>query len=161
MDGKKDNSGITSSRSLGRPTDYNEEIALEITSVISVTSKGLKQLCDENPHWPCRTTIYAWRIANSDFANKYAQAKRHQIEVFVDEVLQIADDSADDFDVNEDGKVISNHEHIHRSRLKIDTRKWLAAKLCPRLYGESAAITQLNERLDEMEQKNASKEISK
>lgn len=66
----------------------------------------------------------------------FIEIKERQIEALVDEILDIADDGSQDYIVNKDGKVVANIEHIHRARLRIDTRKWLAAKLCPRLYGD-------------------------
>ena len=78
-----------------------------------------------------------------EFSDLYARAKRLQIEVIIDEILEIADDTSKDNVINEDGKSTINHEHINRSRLKIDTRKWLAAKLCPRLYGDKEELVSL------------------
>lgn len=37
---------------------------------------------------------------------------------------------------NADSKVVADNEHINRSRLRIDTRKWIAAKLAPKIYGD-------------------------
>ncbi len=82
-----------------------------------------------------------WINKHPDFGAQYARAKVFQVEAIVDEILDIADDTSHDSVVNEDGKVIYDHEHINRSRLRIDTRKWLAAKLCPRLYGDKAEKT--------------------
>jgi hypothetical protein len=33
-----------------------------------------------------------------------------------------------------------NGEHVQRSRLRIESRKWLAAKLKPKKYGEKTTI---------------------
>ena len=63
------------------------------------------------------------------------QAKRCQIEVFIDEILDIADDSSQDEIANNQGHIVCNSEFIARSRLRIDTRKWLASKLVPKIYG--------------------------
>ena len=35
-----------------------------------------------------------------------------------------------------DGKPIVDHENIQRSRLRVDARKWAAARLAPRKYGD-------------------------
>ncbi|MCE0723987.1 hypothetical protein [Legionella resiliens] len=121
---------------MGRPKiDYNPELAKEICYVVSCSSKGIKQLCKLNKHWPSHDTIYHWLTMKNEFSDLYARAKRHQIEVIIDEILDIADDTSNDIIINEDGRVTINHEHINRSKLRIDTRKWLAAKLCSRLYG--------------------------
>lgn len=39
-----------------------------------------------------------------------------------------------------EGNLITDIDHIQRMRLRIDTRKWLAAKLFPRVYGEKQQI---------------------
>jgi hypothetical protein len=35
-----------------------------------------------------------------------------------------------------DGKTIVDHENIQRSRLRVDARKWAAARLAPKKYGD-------------------------
>lgn len=39
-----------------------------------------------------------------------------------------------------------NGEHVQRSRLRVDSRKWLLSKLHPSQYGERTAITGANGR---------------
>jgi len=124
----------------GRPTNYTPDLAKEICDSIAASSKGIKKLCSENEGFPNPDTIYRWISAHKDFSDQYAQAKRQQIEVIVDEIIEIADDTSRDISVNENGKVIVNHEHINRSRLRIDTRKWLASKLAPKIYGHPSQI---------------------
>jgi len=129
----------------GRPTDYTLELAHEICEVVATTSKGIKVLCNENKHWPSHDTIYRWLKHYKEFSDLYARAKRQQVEVIIDEILTIADDSSNDTYVNDDGKLVIDHEHINRARLRVDTRKWIAAKLAPRLYGTiSDASVRLN-----------------
>jgi hypothetical protein len=41
--------------------------------------------------------------------------------------------------LDDDGKPIGwqlNGEHLQRSRLRVDTRKWIASKLKPKKYGD-------------------------
>jgi hypothetical protein len=39
---------------------------------------------------------------------------------------------------NKDGSTteVENHEAINRSRLRVDTRKWLIARMAPKKYGD-------------------------
>jgi hypothetical protein len=48
---------------------------------------------------------------------------------------EISDDSSADISINHEGLPIVNHEHLNRSKLRIETCKWLAAKLAPGVYG--------------------------
>lgn len=134
---------------MARLVPFNEKIAKEICKAISTSSKGLKRLCAENKHWPSRSHIYSWFDEQPLFKDAYARAKQNQIESLVDDIIEIADDTSLDYIEDEKGKIVVNHDHINRARLRIDSRKWLAAKLCPRLYGdknkedENDAITRL------------------
>lgn len=119
----------------GRPTIYTEELAEEICHLVATNGKGIRRICKEHDHLPNPDTIYTWIKKYERFAEQYARAKKKQIEVFIDEIIEISDDSSEDKMINENGKLVTNHEHIHRSRLRVDTRKWLASKLLPKLYG--------------------------
>ena len=119
----------------GRPTKYTSTLAEEICTVISSSSQGIKVLCQEHPHWPNKDTIFTWLRDNKDFSDQYARAKQVQIECVVDELLEIADDDSGDRVLGTDGQVHFNSQAIQRARLRIDTRKWLACKLVPKVYG--------------------------
>ena len=46
------------------------------------------------------------------------------------------DDASGDYVTTSDGKRIVDHENIQRSRLRVDARKWAAARLAPKKYGD-------------------------
>ena len=77
------------------------------------------------------------------FSDKYARAREIQAEIRADELLDIADDATNDYMAREakSGKtfIVADHENIQRSKLRVDTRKWIAAKLLPKKYGDSPA----------------------
>jgi hypothetical protein len=90
---------------------------------------------------PNKDTVNLWRYKYSDFSAQFAQAKLRQAELLAEEMLDIADDGSNDWmeRFGDHGESIGwklNHEHVQRSRLRIDTRKFLAAKLLPKTYGE-------------------------
>ena len=119
----------------GRRSDYTEALADLICERIATHSVGLQRLCDLYDDMPEKSTIRRWCLKYPQFRSQYAQAKALQVETLVDEIIDIADDVSQDTDINEKGKEICNSEFIARSRLRIDTRKWLASKLAPKLYG--------------------------
>lgn len=136
------NSDMHQKLNAGRPSIYTPELAAEICNVIASSTKGTKRLCRDYPHWPSQDTLFTWLKNHSEFSEQYAQAKRCQIEVLVDEMLDIADDSSLDSFITEDGSFVYNNITINRAKLKIDTRKWLACKLVPRVYGNMVSDTQ-------------------
>lgn len=72
---------------------------------------------------------------------QYARAKEIQAEGFAEELMDIADDGTNDWmeKLDKDGKPIGwmlNGEHVQRSKLRVDTRKWVASKLLAKKYGD-------------------------
>ena len=77
---------------------------------------------------------------HSEFSEQYARAREQQQEFYAEEILDIADDGQNDYmeRLNKNGEIemVVNHENIQRSRLRVDTRKWIMSKLAPKKYGD-------------------------
>lgn len=135
---------MTDEKKMGRPTDYSDELADRVCSEIATTSRSLKKICADNPDFPGESTLRAWLRIHEYFQEKYVKAKRDQADYMVEECLDIADDGTNDTitKTNKNGEEyeVANSEWVQRSRLRVDTRKWYASKLAPKLYGEK--ITQ-------------------
>ena len=63
-----------------------------------------------------------------------------------EEILEIADDARNDYmeKLDDSGNLLGytlNGEHVQRSRLRIDTRKWLMSKQNPKVYGDKLDMT--------------------
>jgi len=121
-----------------RPTKYTQKIADTICERLG-EGESLNAICKDMKEMS-RVTVYAWLAddRHKDFLNKYSQARERQAESFVDECVDIADDNTQDTITVEgkDGKDYEkvNHDHINRSRLRVDTRIKIAEKMAPRKY---------------------------
>lgn len=120
----------------GRPTDYNETIAALICERVATSTLGLNKLCEMYDDLPSKFTVNLWRYRHPEFSTQYALAKLVQADLLAEECLEIADDDSHDTKISPEGFEVCNTEFIARSRLRIDTRKWLAAKLLPKQYGQ-------------------------
>ncbi len=56
-----------------------------------------------------------------------------------EEMLEIADDGANDTYLDKDGNEKVNVDIVQRSRLRVDARKWALARMSPRRYGDRVA----------------------
>lgn len=122
----------------GRPSSYDQLIADEICSQIASTSKSLKTIC-ESEGMPSVSAVYAWLRVNENFQKQYARAKDDQADFMVEEMMEIADDGRNDLMTitrGDESYEVENKEVVNRSRLRVDTRKWIASKLKPKKYGE-------------------------
>lgn len=118
----------------GRPSDYGPEITSRICTEIA-NGRSLRTICKDDD-MPAMSTVFKWLSQHDEFAEQYARARATQADVMAEEILEIADDGRNDTQVTPDGAEIVNHDHIARSRLRVDARKWLASKLKPKVYGD-------------------------
>lgn len=119
----------------GRLTIYTEEIAALICERLA-QGEGLRSACRED-HMPHPSTVIGWVLQNREgFSKRYAEAKEIALHLMADEITDIADDISHDTRKGPDGQELPNTEWITRSRLRVDTRKWLLSKLVPKKYGD-------------------------
>lgn len=81
------------------------------------------------------STVLLWVKEHKDFANQYARAREIGYQLLADEIVEISDDGSNDTYTTENGPAV-NHDVIARSRLRVDTRKWMLSKMLPKVYGE-------------------------
>ena len=123
---------------MGRPSTYTDAVAATICSRLAC-GESLRAICLDDD-MPDRTTVYDWLFRMPDFASQYTRAREEQAETMADDIVAIADESYHDHDIDENGHVRVNNEAIQRSKLRVEARKWVAAKLKPKKYGDK--ITQ-------------------
>jgi hypothetical protein len=87
---------------------------------------------------PGITTIQRWRYRYEGFRIKYAHAKLLQADLLAEQCLDISDNSTP--------------EEVAVSRLRVDSRKWLASKLLPKQYGDKLLLEQKNEDNERLEE---------
>lgn len=129
---------------MGRNTTYTPDIALLICERL-VEGESLRAIC-RSEGMPPLGTVFRWLEAQEAFRDQYTRAREIQAESFADELTEIADDGSNDWMVrrNRDGEMVGwqeNGEAIGRSRLRVDTRKWIVSKILPKKYGEKTEHT--------------------
>ena len=93
-----------------------------------------------NRRSPSMATIQQWLETEADFQVRYAAACELLADRLVAEIAAIADDASRDFKPGgKDGQDrVLDREALARAKLRIETRRWRAAKLAPHKYGEKA-----------------------
>jgi hypothetical protein len=115
------------------PTDARETICRRL-----MEGESLRSICAD-AMMPTRSVVFRWLSEDDDFAKKYAFARDVQADTVFDDIMDIADDGRNDW-MERNGKDsrgwTENGEALRRSHLRIEARKWMAAKLKPKKYGE-------------------------
>jgi hypothetical protein len=102
---------------------YNETVATRICAYIA-DQKSLRWIAKQKG-MPSRRTILYWLERYPEFERQYNRARAAAAESFVSEMVEMADQAQG---MTGDG--------VRAMQLRIDTRKWVAAKLLPKKYGE-------------------------
>lgn len=101
--------------------------------------RTLRDVC-RDPDMPDQTTVNDLTRSNERAALAYARARSDMADAMFEEMFDIAEDGSNDWMERrrKDGSVeeVPNHEHIARSKLRIDMRKWALAKIAPAKYAE-------------------------
>lgn len=121
---------------------YTPEIGSRICAEM-IDGKSLKSICSMEG-MPSRHTVWEWRRSNQDFREMYESAARERAHAYVEEIMDIADDGSNDWMERNDPKNPGwefNGEHVQRSKVRLEARKWVACKLLPKLYGEKVEIS--------------------
>lgn len=129
---------MSTKRKLGRPSRCTKGTTTAICMRLAL-GESLRGIC-RDPDMPGLRTVMTWLLMHDEFRQQYARARELQAELLADELIEIADDARNDWmqRLGEDGTPVGwklNGEHVQRSRLRIDARKWIAARLLPKKYG--------------------------
>jgi hypothetical protein len=126
----------------GRPEIWSQDLADAVCFKIA-HGYSLRTVCKDKD-LPGMTTIFKWLREREDFAKQYARATEERTEAMAEDILDIADDGSNDLMTIQKGDKtyeIENKEVTNRSRLRVDTRKWLMSKMKPKKYGDKLDLT--------------------
>jgi hypothetical protein len=117
----------------GRPTIYSDEVVDAICEAIATSSKGIRDLCEENDAIPdSPDTIYKWLLKYPEFREKYSQAKAIQAEIIIDKVSDFVDKPASTVAQAQDKNAV------------IKWNQWKVEKLSPIKYGTSRVKSEVS-----------------
>lgn len=134
-------------RKPGRPSIFTQTLADEICGRLS-EGESLRSI-SRDPEMPATSTMMEWALKRPEFSEQYARARKMGCDYLADEIIDIADDSTNDFvdRVTRDGTRVRvfNRENFERSRLRVDVRKWALARMLPKKYGDRYSLRTADE----------------
>jgi hypothetical protein len=129
---------------IGRPSIYTEELANDICTRLGL-GESLRKIClSEN--MPSLSSVMSWLTTKPAFLEQYTRAREIQAETQFDELIDIVDQPPDLCVVKDkDGKDVEvkfDSSYVAWMKLRVDTRKWTAARMAPKKYGEQKQAEQ-------------------
>lgn len=130
-------------RPQGRPPIFSQELAMDICRRIAA-GDSLRKICAQLKQEGTEiapSTIAGWHIENKEgFSERYTRACQARAMLWSEEMVEISDDGSNDTYMDEHGNERVNHEIVARSRLRTDTRKWMLAKMLPKVFGDKVDV---------------------
>ena len=116
----------------------------EFTRVLAEVTGGkpVRQALKDGKH--SARSFYALIAKHEPLAERYVRAKQAQCHAMADEIVELADVCRTGkivTDSEKDGKSTKTADMVERTRLQIDSRKWLLSKLLPKVYGDRLDLT--------------------
>lgn len=94
---------------------------------------SLNQICKMDS-MPAQSSVYLWLAKHEQFSEMYTRAREDQADTLADQIIDIADEHPP---ADAQGKTDGGWVTWQRNR--VEARKWTAAKLKPRKYGDRVA----------------------
>jgi hypothetical protein len=92
---------------------------------------------------PTGSTMMRWAALGDtgderyrEFSEQYVRAMCARADYMGEQIIDIADDASHDVFIDDDGNERVNFDNIQRAKLRIETRKWLMAKMKSKKYGD-------------------------
>lgn len=122
----------------GRPSIYTDELVNTICLRIA-DGESLNKICKDEK-MPDKATVFRWLVSDQIFCDKYTRARELQAETQFDELIDIVDQPPELSHItNKDGELVEvkfDSSYVAWMKLRVDTRKWTAARMAPKKYGE-------------------------
>ena len=122
----------------GRPSIYTQELAIDICTRLGL-GESLRKIC-LSKDMPSLSSVMSWLTTKADFLEQYTRAREIQAETQFDEMIDIVDQHPDLARVvDKDGALVEvkfDSSYVQWMKLRIDTRKWTAARMAPKKYNE-------------------------
>jgi len=130
--------GSKPGRKKGAPTIRTPELLDTIFAGISL-GKSARAMCVEVGI--SQRVLWNWLARDEELMRQYLRAKELCVDAYAEEIIEISDDGSKDTYIDEKGRQVVDREVIARAQLRIDARKWYAARLAPRKYGDKPPVT--------------------
>lgn len=136
----------------GRPSEYTAETAAKICERL-VNGESLRSICRDR-EMPDAVTVFRWMEKHPEFRKQYVHAREMQAELLAEEIIEIADTERIGLrrKMTPRGPELIESDGVERSKLMVDARKWAAARLLPKRYGDRPVddASKPNEQLEAM-----------
>jgi hypothetical protein len=110
----------------GRPSKYRPKLGREIVDRLA-NGESLNSIC-KSEHMPHERTVRRWVLwdVDPDFTANFREAREIQAHRWFEQIVDLSDES----------KQATTMHEVQSYRLRMDARRWAAARILPTEYGD-------------------------
>jgi hypothetical protein len=127
---------LNMAKKTGRPSSITPAIQEEMLLRIA-NGETAREICrgEDMPSWAAFCQ-FKRKPENESFQDQYRIALEDGMSVWETDIKDIAEDDSKDFQPDGKGGVRSDNTSVNRSKLRIDTMKWIMSKRMSKIYGD-------------------------
>lgn len=127
---------------------YDDKLATEFCERMC-KGEAPTQICTD-PRMPSYPTIIRWSLSDDPkyevFRVMYEESRKIMWLYHADQMLDVSDNSKNDYmdrynKFTEETERVFDNENVQRSKLRIDTRRWLLSKMLPHIFGDKVDVS--------------------
>jgi hypothetical protein len=143
--GKRPGAGRPRGATKAAPPKATKQAVIDEVFARMATGESVRQVFAAPPKgFPDERTFWRWLAADDAMQAKYELALRLRADRYAEEIVDIADHTMAGVKTttkaNGDTETVE-HDMIEHRRLRVDARKWVAARLLPKKYGDKQTTT--------------------
>lgn len=119
---------------MGRPTDFNEELANRILERMC-EGETVTQIC-KDADMPNKSTVFLWSVNKPDFSDRYLMAVKVLGQCRVDKIPEVIEDMR---------QGLIDHS---MANVELNAIKWEGSKFYPKMYGDKQQVESKNENIN-------------
>jgi hypothetical protein len=137
------------------------ELTDEICSLLA-EGKSLREIC-RTEGMPSVGTVLRWVGEDEHLREQYTRAREMQADAYFDEIVLIADtpQRGERRTIKPDGsEEVVELDMIEHRKLRVDARKWSAARMAPKKYGDRVDVTSGGEKIAAMDETSVAARVA-
>jgi hypothetical protein len=108
---------------VGRPRQYDRDVVMAEFNQRTADGESMREICAD-AHMPSTTAICEWLQEHTGYAERHARAMEFRGQRFAEQIISVCRET------------MQGKHDVHAARLYVDSLKWTASRLSPKVYGD-------------------------
>jgi len=114
---------VVPKKKVGRPRQWDRDVVMTEFNRRTADGESMREICSDQ-HMPSTTAICEWLQTHEGYAERHAHAMELRGQRFAEQIITVCQET------------MAGQHDINAARLFVDSLKWTASRLSPKVYGD-------------------------